>query len=134
MKNFSVATKQRAGGDVDNLFASDGPSRGFAEMLPDQFWSGRQSDWKGEHWLMFRVLEDAINCYLRGRNSGITKRASLAREAYGWIAAEDYAWPFSFVNICHTLDVDPEYLRRGILQTHIKRFLSNYNIGKRSQS
>ena len=121
MKNFSGATKQRTSDDVDNPFAGDGPSREFAEMLPEQFWSGQQPDWKGEHWLMFHVLKDAINCYLQGRNSHTINRIKLAQEAYGWLMAEDYVWPCSFVNICHTLSIDPGYLRRGVLQTHAKR-------------
>lgn len=118
---------------MDNLFANDGLSREFAEMLPEQFWGNQHTDWRGEHWLMFRVLEDAIHCYLQGRDSHIVKRANRAREAHIWLMAEDYAWSFSFVNICHTLDIDPGYLRRGIIRTPTTRLTHGHSTGKRSQ-
>ena len=108
-------------GAMDDLFTNDGPSREFAEMLPEQFWGSQHTDWRGEHWLMFRVLEDAINCHLQGRDSHVVKRVRRAREAQAWLMAEDYAWPFSFVNICHTLGIDPRYLLRGISRIQATR-------------
>ncbi len=115
-------TKVRAiGSALDNLSIDDGPSRGFAEMLPEQFWGSPQVNWSGEHWLMFRVLEDAIHCYLRGRGMCGAKHLRLAREAKTWLTAEDYAWPFSFVSICATLNIDAGYLLRGILRTPLPK-------------
>ena len=36
----------------------------------------------------------------------------------GWlhetVAATGIDWPFAFENICHTLEIEPEYLRRGL--------------------
>jgi hypothetical protein len=31
-----------------------------------------------------------------------------------WLSSDDIGWPFSFVNICHALGIDPGWLRRRI--------------------
>jgi len=40
------------------------------------------------------------------------------RRAYGramaYVASEDRSWPYSFENLCDSLGVDADYLRRGI--------------------
>lgn len=85
-------------------------------VLPAQFYSLPDSTYKtrGESALMYAVLDDAINCFqkqfaMRGR---LAQR--LAREAEEWLFSNDRSWPFSFVNICEALGVDPEYLRLGL--------------------
>jgi hypothetical protein len=35
-------------------------------------------------------------------------------EALKWIASNDRGWFFSYENICETLEINPEYLRRGL--------------------
>ena len=31
-----------------------------------------------------------------------------------WLDSDDMSWPFSFASICQALDMEPEYLRRGL--------------------
>ena len=38
----------------------------------------------------------------------------LFDEALAWIASNDRGWFFSYENICETLEINPEYLRRGL--------------------
>lgn len=85
-------------------------------VLPAQFYNPPGSVYKtrGEIALMYAVLDDAINCFqkqfaMRGR---LAQR--LAREAEEWLFSNDRSWPFSFVNICEALGVDPEHLRLGL--------------------
>ena len=33
-----------------------------------------------------------------------------------WLESNDMTWPFSFASICQALDMEPEYLRRGLKQ------------------
>jgi hypothetical protein len=40
----------------------------------------------------------------------------LFREAENWILDNDREWLFSFINICQTLAIDPQYLRKGLLR------------------
>jgi hypothetical protein len=64
--------------------------------------------------LMYAVLQDAIHCFqgLSMRNPRDAQR--LAREAAEWFFSEDIDWPFSFLNICEVLRLDPSYIRSGL--------------------
>ena len=70
--------------------------------------------------LMLAVLEDAMHEFIKGRKIDANtkwykriKRRSL--EAEQWLRSSDTTWLFSFENICASLDWDPEYLRKGLL-------------------
>jgi hypothetical protein len=89
-----------------------------AAVLPEQFHGAPVNVHaaRGEVALMRAVLEDAIDCFQKqSRKSG--KRAQrLAREAEEWLFKDDQRWPFSFLNVCNVLDIDPAYIRRGLKQ------------------
>ncbi len=55
--------------------------------------------------LMLAVLEDAINQY----------RINESLEAKRWLQSDSRMWAYSFVNICEVLDLEPSYLRKGLL-------------------
>src|SRR5437763_2994580 len=38
-------------------------------------------------------------------------KRELYLDAYSWITAYDFSWPYSFVNVCKLLDVCPEVVR-----------------------
>jgi hypothetical protein len=45
------------------------------------------------------------------------------REAEEWLWSDETAWPFSFENVCHALEIEPEFLRRGLerwKEAHLK--------------
>jgi hypothetical protein len=39
----------------------------------------------------------------------------LFLDAYSWILADDFSWPYSFVNVCQSLHVNPESMRAELL-------------------
>ncbi len=41
-------------------------------------------------------------------------KRELYLDAYTWITASDFSWPYSFVNVCKLLDVCPEVIRTEI--------------------
>src|SRR5947208_13478501 len=41
-------------------------------------------------------------------------KRELYLDAYSWITASDFSWPYSFVNVCKLLDVCPEVIRTEI--------------------
>jgi hypothetical protein len=49
----------------------------------------------------------------RGATSGVERQLYL--DAYDWVTADDFLWPYSFVNICQLLNLAPESLRQGLL-------------------
>jgi hypothetical protein len=69
---------------------------------------------EGEKRLILSVLEDAIECFMKCMDSATNKGQRLYREADEWIALEDKFWVFSFDNVCDMLDINPEYMRRGL--------------------
>ena len=42
-------------------------------------------------------------------------KRELYLDAYSWITANDFSWPYSFVNVCKLLDVCPEIIRTEVL-------------------
>jgi hypothetical protein len=65
---------------------------------------------------MRAILEDAIECFQKQFVKEGQRTRRLGREAEEWIFADDYRWPFSFVNICAVLGLDAAYIRRGLEQ------------------
>ena len=68
-----------------------------------------------ERELMLAVLNDAIECYWKYQNSAKRSAIRLYQDAKKWIFAEDDSLPFSFHEVCETLELNPGYIRRGIL-------------------
>jgi len=83
---------------------------------PVQFYCSpiRSSKTCGEIALMHAVLEDAVDCFRKQFVSRRRRDQRLAREAEEWFLSESDHWPFSFVNICAALELDPEYIRAGL--------------------
>jgi hypothetical protein len=42
-------------------------------------------------------------------------KRELYLDAYTWITANDFSWPYSFMNVCKLLDVCPEVVRTELL-------------------
>ena len=92
-----------------------------ASILPEQYY-GTPHDhrFEGERNLLVALLEDAIRCYLDNCN----ERSPLQRiqyvEAQEWIFSLNDLGPFSFVNVCQNLDIEPNLLRAGLRRRHAR--------------
>lgn len=75
---------------------------------------GRSRD-SGEVALMRAVLADAFKCFYQAAGKNTRRARRLAKEAEDWFFSDDANWPFSFVNICAALRLEPGYLRRKLL-------------------
>ena len=64
--------------------------------------------------LMLAVLEDAVHSYLQYAAARDPEQRDLFREAEEWIEGREPGTLFSFETICHVLDLEPDYLRRGL--------------------
>ncbi len=56
---------------------------------------------------MLKVLKLAIDDLREPRGSH-TKKMKLKREAKQWFLSDQPDWPFSFVNLCETLGLEPQ--------------------------
>ena len=77
--------------------------------------SARNGPAGAERELMLAVLSDAIECYWKYQKSAKRSAIRLYQDAKKWIFAEDDSLPFSFNVVCETLELEPGYIRRGIL-------------------
>ena len=46
-------------------------------------------------------------------NSAVEREFYL--DAYRWVTSDDCSWPFSFLNVCQSLDLAPETVREEML-------------------
>jgi hypothetical protein len=83
--------------------------------------------------LMLAILSDAIECILKYCEEPIPFREKLFREAHDWLFEQDDKEPFSFLNVCDNLNLDPGYLRRGVIQKmRAKSVNAAENAGRRT--
>jgi len=71
---------------------------------------------QGERRLMLAVLGDAVDCYRRGRGTRDPATRLLFDETRAWVESTDRRALFSFESICDALNIDADYLRRGLRQ------------------
>ena len=98
-------------------------------LLPIQYFEAmrRKHLLEGEKRLILSVLEDAVECFMKCIDSNSSKGQRLFRDAEEWINLEDRMWVFSFDNVCEMLDINPEYLRRGLRAWKERRLLALAN-------
>lgn len=96
--------------DASRLFEPD-------TLMPDQFNATLKKSHYGdpELRLMAAILEDAVSCLSKDPRTWARHHRKSAQEAEVWINAEgEEDWIFSFNNVCETLGLDPNYMRRGL--------------------
>ncbi|MBI3797395.1 MAG: hypothetical protein HY268_10585 [Deltaproteobacteria bacterium] len=93
-------------------------------LLPAQFFAAikYKAHACGERRLMVAILEDAVDCFQKYLWATDNRSRHLQTEAEKWFLSDDDSCPFSFVNICHALDLHPEFLRRGLLEWKARQF------------
>jgi hypothetical protein len=92
-----------------NLFEPD-------TLLPAQYFAAftREGGIVRERRLMLAVLQDAVECYQKYALARDPRGTMLFENACEWIDSGEREWPFSYVNICEVLGLNPEYIRGGL--------------------
>ena len=67
--------------------------------------------------LLVAILEDAIHTYRKYRMARERAGKERFREAEEWIMGGGNDWIFSFNNVCELLDLNPDYVRRGVVES-----------------
>jgi hypothetical protein len=100
--------------ELSRRFQIDGSSFGSADpIVNEQFFSN--SIRGGEQRLMLAVLQDAVECFQKYVLAQCLWEKRLFQEAEDWILERNSGWPFSFENICENLQLNPDYIRHGLL-------------------
>ncbi len=87
-------------------------------VLPAQYLETvcRKTHSEAEQKLMLALLEDAVSCFQNYFAARDKIKTRLFREAEEWILLQGKSnWFFSFDYICETLDLNPVYIRKGLL-------------------
>jgi hypothetical protein len=115
VSQVSRATQQSTDEAVAGLFETH-------VIVPVQFFVQSATVRTGEQRLMAAVLEDAIRLYLKpippSPGKLRQKLQDVLQQTEYWLRSNDRAWAFSFLRICDALNLDPQYLRRGLRQLH----------------
>ena len=61
----------------------------------------------------------------RGATGGVERQLYL--DAYDWVTADDFSWPYSFVNICQSLNLAGEVVRLELLADAKAGFLTYWS-------
>jgi len=61
------------------------------------------------------VLKQAAQDLRRFRRAKSTIGRELYLDAYRWLTADEYSWPFSFINVCQLLNLAPEPVRQELI-------------------
>jgi hypothetical protein len=64
-----------------------------------------------EKYLALGVLKQAARDLRRFNSANSGVKQELYLDAYSWVTANDFSWPYSFVNVCKLLNVCPEGVR-----------------------
>ena len=96
---------------------------GVEVVLPEQFTRPAPCGARHSsiHRLMLGVLRDAIDLYCRAADPSRYVSPRERREVRSWFESRDRRWLFSFERICEALDLNSDYVRRG-LHSKARRF------------
>ncbi len=115
-KEATMQEKETLDERLPSLFEPD-------TLLPVQYFEAmrRKHLLEGEKRLILSVLEDGIECFMKYVDAGTAKGQRLFRDAEEWIKQRDKQWIFSFDNVCDMLDINPDYMRRGLREWKEKK-------------
>ena len=85
-------------------------------VLPSQFYGkgGLDASLQPEKRLMLAVMEDAVGTFQKYVWARDRAGQRLLAEVEDWFNSDDVDWPYSFVNIAHSLDLDVDFMRNGL--------------------
>lgn len=88
-------------------------------IVPEQFFapsSHSAAHRSGVKRLFLAVLQDAVACWFRYRHARHARGQRLFRETQDWFWATEQDSLFAFEHICAQLQLDPDYIRQGLLR------------------
>ena len=71
-------------------------------------------DLSGEQKLCLAILECATKEYLAYSHLSHRRARNISASCREWFFSDDTTWPFSFINVCQYLHIQPDYIRAGI--------------------
>lgn len=88
------------------------------EVLPEQFFPDPYVADTGARRLVLAVLANAVETLRLYHDKSPRLARSRTAEVIDWITSDDELWPFSYINVCGYLNIEPGRLRRTILEKY----------------
>lgn len=88
-------------------------------VVPEQFFAPPHhsaAHKSGVKRLLLAVLQDAVACWFRYQHARNARGQRLFRETHAWFWATEQDSLFAFEHICAQLQLDPDYIRQGLLR------------------
>ena len=76
---------------------------------------------EGEKRLLAAVLADGVECYMKYCGAVERRARETFEDAEAWIFSDERSELFSFNTVCEILGLEPEYLRRGLVEWRRRR-------------
>ena len=102
----------------DRPIAMIGNDTGAQQRYFDTF--RRSEHLEPEKTLLLAILEDAIHCYRKFATAQHRAGREQFRGAEQWLMGGGDGGVFAFENVCETLGLDPEYVRRGLRESVLR--------------
>ena len=84
-------------------------------VMPSQFFpEAGDGPAPGEKRLMRAVLKDALELLFKWDGTEDRRGGRLLAETQRWLGSDDTRWPFSFLNVCDALGLDPSCVQKGL--------------------
>ena len=109
-----MTTKSGSSNVEDRIASLFQPDTLLAEQYLETY--RRKTHLEPEKRLMLAILEDAVACFQKYVSAQRPKEKALFKEVEEWFMEKDSDCFFSFENICESLGLDPDYLRKGLVQ------------------
>ena len=61
------------------------------------------------------VLKQAASDLRRFHGATTRSGRELYLDAYDWVTADEFSWPYSFLNVCQALNLPPETVREEVM-------------------
>lgn len=108
-------------------------------LITEQVARRRRAALSGEKRLMLAIVENALDCYQKYIEATDRIGRTLFMEAVVWMQSTSTEDVFSFENISETLDINPEYFRRGVAAWHkrlleTRRLAAETSVGESAQA
>lgn len=88
-------------------------------IMPSQYFDKLKPRYMvGAKRLALAILEDVVDCLTK-------EHGKHYNDAVQWVMSDDEGWVFSFINVCHYLDLEPSLWRKALLNLERKRYCVN---------
>ncbi|MCS6925038.1 MAG: hypothetical protein NZ578_03950 [Candidatus Binatia bacterium] len=120
MRKHTTITDQKSQcRTLSPLTASSEAALPDCAIIPEQFFappSHSAAHKSGVKRLLLAVLQDAVACWFRYQHARNARGQRLFRETHDWFWATEQDSLFAFEHICAQLQLDPDYIRQGLLR------------------